>query len=87
LMKFLILPDPPFHPVVAFPQICEFKNPHPAIIPCDSLIAWIRRRRVTMLDSSMLRKAASRLEAHEESRERKSAAAPQLHVLHVRQAV
>lgn len=87
LMQFLRLPDPPFHPLLVFTRDCAFKNPQPGIVLRDSLISTIRRHTVTMLDAAMVRRAVSRLADLQESLNREAAEKPQLHALHVRQAV
>lgn len=87
MMGFLKLPDPPFHPVLVCLRGCAVQTPPTGVVPADSLIHWIRQRKVTILDPSMVARSAARLDGLQESLHRDAAEKPQLHALHVRQAV
>jgi hypothetical protein len=87
LMKFLKLPDPPFRPVVVCLRGCAMQAASPEIVPADSLIHWIRQHKVTILDPRMVARSLARLEGLQETLHRETAEKPQLHALHVRQAV
>ena len=87
LMNFLRIPEPPFHPVIVFMGGSGFKFPLSGVVQADSLIPWLRRHTVTMLDSSMLSRAVSRLEQQQDSLKREAVDDKlQLHTLHVRHA-
>lgn len=85
LMRYLNLPDPPFHPVVVFTQPCKFESPHPDAVTTDDLIHWLRRQKVTILDSGTVARADARLTNLQDSLNRPTRTPA--HALHVRQAV
>lgn len=85
LMTYLDLPDPPFRPLVVFTHPCILETPHPDVVPTDQLIPWIRRQKITILDSSMVARADARLSDLHHALNRPTET--QAHELHVTQAV
>ena len=85
LMAYLDLPDPPFRPLVVFTNPCILETPHPDVVPTDQLIPWLRRHKVTILDSSMVARADARLADLRDALNRPTETQP--HELHVTQAV